>query len=492
MQKKQNALTTTNSAKGFQNALTHVVQGWFPPNPKILKQIQTRLTNGDYVGNRQGFVDDLKADLALFGYVLRELKSYSHRNKLEQDSVTLLLGGDLELIKPILEVSEERISGHEFDDAKKEQIQRLKYAVLSCGTSETIAEASGVDANVVYSCAFLRQLGLNLVAYNYPHFYSRALGSLVESQEDIEKLLQRSLGFYPVVLGYRAVFGGKISPQYLAVLGGEDQKPALPTDHTDYRVRPDKLRKLLDVGEGLARINDPEHFPKASAGYGQIVGDIQEFLGENGMKILGSRIVRRFPGYLAIAPDLQDRIAHPERNILTASAAHGRRLFEKNSYVQRCSPGIQPRFQQVYAQMSPGSASREAIALLIGSVVPACGFPRGCLYLIEQNAMVLQPRLRIGDQPLSRYKPLHCTLINPEGSPIVEALYCRVPIKQESVFLHNEQVSHITAAVGPQEPLGVLYLEATQQLLEAENNQALNRFRAIKQCLEHCLGIENT
>jgi hypothetical protein len=197
-----------------------------------------------------------------------------------------------------------------------------------------------------------------------------------------------------------------------------------------------------------------------------------------------------FGGYSNLMPEIRKTISSPAQNARNATAQIGMKLFQANTYIPKCSADLQERFKRVYGYVLPDRASDQAIAALMGIVFPYTGFTRGCIYIVDQRTNALVPRLRVGDCTLSRYKALNGSLVNPDGSPIVEALYCRVPIKQENVFLHGELVSHISGALGNAEPVGVLYLEVTEALVESGSITSLIYFRAVRQCLMDCMGIK--
>jgi hypothetical protein len=398
---------------------------------------------------------------------------------------------DLDELEKILLSNDSDISMHDLKGSRKEQNQRMKHAVISCGTAMALAEETNIDADLVFSCASLRQLGLNLVAYNYPHIYNKAFASMSPG-EDLEEVLQRSLGFSPAMLGYKSVLNGNISGTMRTALGysaNGDASENVIVDSTS-GANSDLLTRLCDIGESFARVNDPEHYPNESANWEQVVDQINSYLGPKGLSIIGEKLQEGFSGYMQVMPDLIRTVTRPERHIETVHAKFGSLLFQNNTYIAKCNPDLQERFRKVYNHITPDRASNEAVALLMTLVFPFTGFLQGCIYLVDQKTSTLTPRMRIGASPLSRYKPLNCSLVNPDGSPIVEALYCRVPIKQENVFLHGELVSHISGALGNMEPIGVLYLEVAESPVESGSHTSLVHFRAVRQCLMDCMAVK--
>ena len=479
----------SRSAAGKQDHSAYLLEGWFPVNPKLLHNIQDKIRDKGYSDTAK-LVDDIKGDFSLFMYCLRNLPDgmkvgckYSDLNP-----VNFLKHLKYEDLASILSVRESQISTHSYSNMFKDQALCLKNALVSASTAEILGEKAGLVKGMSFSCSLLRQIGLNLVAWNYPRIYSRALSVVSDKKsEGIEYELARFLGFNPRSLGIKLALPGKIDPVLLSVLG---EKTRLPED--DLESLPEEAAltlKFCEVGESFAKVSDPEHYPVSSREWTEVIDTVNHYIGNDGISMVNSRINDQFVNYAPLAPKVFDGDLSPERNVRLSNLYHGKRLMATNPYVPKCSENLKIKFQSVYSAIAPGEVSTEALQKLVSDVIPMAGFRRGCLYLVDKSNSYLVPRLRIGDGDISRYKPIRCETDLMVEHPVANALFSSIPIKQNDVMLHGERVSHISGSIGNGQQGGVLYLEMSDAAADTLGNEQMISFRAIQCCLNHCLGI---
>jgi hypothetical protein len=469
----------------LQQAADYVSRQWFPLNPKITSLIQTKLKDGSYASNHQKLFTDLKQDFALLAHCLKKIKENNLTN-----SATPLEGfftADFEALKEILSQSPQEISKHEFAGAEKGQALRLKYTVLSCSTAELMATAKKTNHDLAFTCALLRQLGLNLIAWNYPSIYTRALGMVKSAQSTLEELIHENLGFEPSHLAEELILSKETNPLIREAVGlgksGLDQSALL-----NCGIDPG-LVDICEIGEAFAQLNDPEHYPNISRNYSTVITQIDETLGKNGAGLIMNLVNNKFVTYVSSVPDVFRQESGIEQSISKVALDYTNKLFEQNAYAQRCPNPLKKELREVYKHVAKGQVSSIGVGFLVNKVIPLAGFTLGCVYLLDNKTNTLVPKLRIGQCNLSRYKPINCSLISPEGSLIVEAMYCSMPIKQEGVFLHGDLVSPILGPIGTKEPSGVLYIEMSESLQLKQTGDCLTYFKAIRDCLNDCLNL---
>lgn len=484
IQKRFVSTKSAASSTAARDPLIYTETGWFPVNSTHFKELKDKLASHQFENDRDGLISEIRSDLSLLGYVFKGLSKYASKNGENKHPFQLLRDVPYEDLAAILNCSEGTITSHSFSEMVSLQALRLKHSVISSSTAELMASKCGVDPDLVYSCALVRQLGLNLVAWNYPRIYSKAMQSVAQGEStDLDGLLLRATGISPKVLGIKVGLPWNLSAEMRQALG-EDSSHLIAKSPTGLAAA-----RFCEIGETLARINDPEHYPAASKDWEEVVKDIQQYLGPSGVNMIRDRIAQQCTLYTGVAPRLFEGDISPEKNAQKANQHYAKVLFEANTFVSRCPDRIKDAFHKVYSRVVPGQVSVEAIQILISELIPVTGFLRGAVYLADPNNENLVPMLRIGDGALSRYRSFNALTSVKGENPIVDALYSSIPIKQEDVFLHGERVSHISGSIGNGEKPGVLYLEMGPNLLSSGGNEALTFFRALSRCVNDCLNL---
>jgi len=307
------------------------------------------------------------------------------------------------------------------------------------------------------------------------------------AQHTLEELIQENLGFEPLHLAEELILSKDTDPIIRQAMG---LAPNGSTDHGPGGGNIDSsLVDICEIGEAFAQLNDPEHYPNISRNYTTVISQIDETLGEGGSGLIMNVVNQKFITYVTAIPDVFKQDNEIEKSIFKVASDYTNKIFEQNVYAQRCPVALKNEIREVYKHVSKGQVSSMGVGFLVNKVIPLAGFTMGCVYLLDIKSMNLIPKLRIGQCNLSRYKSINCSLVSPEGSLIVEAMYCSMPIKQEGVFLHGDLVSPILGPIGAREPSGVLYLEMSDSLQLKETQECLTYFKAIRDCLNDCLNL---
>ena len=470
-------------------AYNHVTSTWFPISEEVLTEIQHKISTDAYNSQPQELIADLKRDFSLFLYSIGQLvelvKSESGVLGIEP---TNLLNENIELLKEKLRlVSPETICAQRLTDASDIQTQRIKFSAVSAGTAEVLSEQLVLDRDAAYSCAIFRQLGLTLIAWNYPHVYKRVITSLKEN-ERLDDSLSRMLGFSPALLGITIARKWGLGPILRGGMGDPSDLAELPPEEAD-RIRAigQTMAKVCEIGEALARASDPAHYPSASSDWKEAKSEILRHLGQSGIRKIKENIATHCQQYSKLMPDVFnlkfEHEAEPAQKGELGSA-----LLSKNPYIKHCDREIQEQLLAIYARLDGQSISKENIDLLIKAIVPSAGFNRGCIYLIEPDSTKLVPRLAI-ESPLGSFSAVSYTAPSTEYHPVVSAFRCKTPIMEDNVVVEGRAVSYIAGALGDLQRAGVLYLEISDDLLKNRSSSILVCYKALRQTLADCLNL---
>jgi len=483
VQVNSSATPTAGSRQKSTDPAEHIKAGWVPINAIFLRSLLQRLAAGEFEDKVPQLVEELRSDFGLFTYCLREAYEKSWFTAEARDPIQLLKSLTLPQFKDMLSRSETDISVHSLGDATKHQSLRLKHLLVSSTTAEALGVRLGLSQDLLFSSALIRQAGLNFVAWNYPRVYAKALDQVALGEKDLERVLLTQLGFSPRALGVKLLVSPEhLSPSFMVAVGevnGTGNQEGL------------LALKLCEIGEKFARSSDPEHFPHEARRNDEVVREIEHFLGPQGLSLIREQIELRGLNYSSSSSKPLDLNIDPDENRQSADLFVASRLIAGNSFVSKCPDWLKDKFRKVYANLTPGKTSPEALQILVSELIPLSGFLRGCVYLMDGSGKFLVPRLRIGDAPISRYRSISLRETTHAELAIVEALSANLPVKQEAVYLNGELISHVSGAFGTEDKQGVLYLEISEALLQGLENESIVYFRAIRQCLNDCLNLKN-
>lgn len=469
------------TAKSLNGAVDHVSKGWIPPNPALVSQIQRKIASKEY-SSGSAILQDLKADFGLLTHCLRSISKVARDITPDPNPIKVLRNLTIEDFAKMICVPIDEISPHSLRDMGKAHAQRMRQTIASKVAADTIAIKLDADAELISSCASLRQLGMNLIAWNYPRIYSRALANARAGQGDLDSHLVKIMGFSPASLGLRVMREWNLHPSFFECLKTQPDTRSLSTEG-------ETAIKVCSLSEAFARSTDPKQFPAAASEWKKVAREITEYLGPKGVTIIRDRLEDECEKLATAAPGLLDPDETAGHDPIAAATEFIETIFKKNSYIKSCKPELQERFRGVYELMSGAELSTEALDSLVRDLVPAAGFVKGCLYFLESDNSILSPMITIGDNGRRAYRAINCAA--PEGArdPAVKALYSRIPVKEEGFLFDGERVTYIAGVIGNEEKAGVLYLEVSKRLLESGVYEPVLVFKAVAQCFADCFAL---
>jgi hypothetical protein len=497
------SLGTNNAGEGLQGrrlkeAVKYVSRTWMPVNSHVLALVRDRLSKGYYKDPNTSIVADIKTDFALLAYCLRKLGAVISSEQAKLNPIDVMRQLEIEQLQAIFATCEADISSHRLEDMKEVQALRVRHSLVSCSTAEILARRNSLNPDFAFSCAALRQLGFQLIAWNYPSSFQQAVGGIASSGNDIEVELARILGFEPAMLGYEVALNWSESNELRLALGRGIRENAAKERAESFREKVQisaveqaagRVARFCELGEILAKVNNQSHYPKAVQEWQDVQQELAHLMGETGTEAITELVKELSAPYVAVKSDVFSKDLSPEITVKKVQAEYVARLLEENTYVRRCPEVMQQDFKEVYSHISQGAVSTEGLSKLVGKLIPRAGFIRGCIFVVDQATAQLVPKVRIGDANSRQFRPISCSAAGEKSNPISEAFHCVTPIKQENAFLLNDVISHVSGKFGNTDKGGVLFLELSEELLSKDNHTPTLYFKAIRCCLDHCLNL---
>jgi hypothetical protein len=478
-------LTNNDSLTGrhIDLAMRHVSDGWFPANPEVFARIQSKIASNAYAESVPALVTDLCSDIALLTTALKKLTQSSPSMVLSSkpSPIDFLRSCSYTDLCATVRGSPSTISIQSFDDISEPQARQMATTLMSITATEVLCTAKGLNAELGFSASLLRNLGLLLISWNYPHVFERAVSS-VRPGASLDGSISKVLGFTPSMLGIRIAREWKLSSTLRGIIGD-----TFEGDPAQLQVV-EQTARICEIGEALARANNPAQYPTALADWDTARSAIEPILGTKGIQIICDKFAERVKAYGAALPaDLTESKlpVNPKR----APSTVGRALLAKNQYVSRCSPEIREELGAVYERIDESTNSREAIDGLIHRVIPKAGFESGCVFLADPAIHKLIPRLRIGERVNHMMRPVDYLNSATAHEPIVAAFRCRNPIVETLPSEIPNSRYCIAGALGQTPAVGVLILEFSEATIGKNRDTAQQIFKAIRQALCDCLRL---
>ena len=469
-----------------ESARICVNSGWLPLNPLLLQEIQQKLESGVYVENRTQLFDDLRGDLSLFTHAIRFM-----RNRLTEPEPTVnpaagLAELDDEDLRKMLLTPALRHSKHKLSGINKLRSDIIKSSYASGNAAHAIAVegvSAGVDIepNSAYSCALLRQLGWNLIAWNY----SPVLGSVLrnsKSEEEAARATKALIGISPIELSAEYAREWLLTPEL---------RDAIQPNYSSYfgsaTARVHAIRSVCEVSEAFGRTQAPSRFPGAEKQWERKSKQLESLVPEIDLQAFKSAVEEQTGRQLESLHQaaIKRRPATVQIFAAEKAVAHSKRSFESNTFLRKCPEAMREQFRPVYDEMKDNAPSAAALQSLVSKAIPAAGFAGGVIYLLDGRNSDLVPAIKIGAAINNISKHLNSLL----AASAEEAFNSEVPMRKEEIVDNQLHVEHISASFGRAEKPGVLLLELSAEAAQTPEHDGTLYFKAIRQCLHDCLAI---
>lgn len=482
---------SSNSERRLQRAVQHVNQHWFPVNETVLESVRKGLTEGAYELDPSFLFRELKEDFALLSYCVKELQLVAQKEHVPEtisnDPYRLVQWAGPLRIKNIL-CTGKPISTHALTSNEEYQDARLRETAVSASATEILTEARDMDGDQGFTHCVVRQVGLNLVAWNYPSVYARSLKTLTP-RTTIDQELTKALGF---------------SPSLLATVVMRPTKADLARVPGELKDTWSTLDEICRVGEALARANDPETYPTAEQDWEAARTNIERHLGTRGIELIHERIVQNTSRYRVACPEAFS----PNHSFNPAAALTRHRdgeLSRGNPFIKQCPEALRNDLRDVYRLISRAGVTKDAVAQLLKQVLPKHGFSGALVYLIDPTRGVLFPQVKIGNvamrsptaiewkRPASK-DPLIAEAFTPRSTGptdmIAAAFECDMPLLEQGASTDDGQsFVAIAGVVGKDRRVGVMYVEIAAARVDSGPSGTLTIYKALRHTLADALRV---
>lgn len=486
----------SSSERRLTRAIEHVNKLWFPFNPTVLKQLEESFASKDLEKTSDAIITILKQDFALYSYVIKELILIAMKAGLSAsiifNPVELLQWASHKQIKDILFTDKALPATHTLHMSEDFQIQRLSETAIIASTAEVLSKSKNLNPELGFCRGLLREIGLNLIAWNYPLLYARIIKDITPDST-LEQQLTKELGFSPTMLAMRI-----ITPYDI-----KDESP----EGLHLREEWNTYESLCQVGEALAHADNPKLYPTAEKDWLVARDYISQHAGTAGLRTIQDAALQNTKKYSSALPISFQGVSHinPEKKISEYKQAI--RVYN-NRYVRFCRPELQKAIHSLYADMPTDSVNLAVLEKLIKKVIPAAGFTGGCIFVIDPAALTLSPSTIIGKvkgRSLSKIT-LHTHAISGLGlglsetelieaasehdDAIANAFACLQPIIEHAERREQEALTTISSSLGDRRRIGVLYLEKPTGASREQDSLTLTNFKALRQALCDALHLD--
>ncbi|MEY4668541.1 MAG: hypothetical protein RL518_1240 [Pseudomonadota bacterium] len=458
----------------IERALQHVMRPWFPINQEVLSSIQKNLDGGVYASAPQQLLADLKGDFALFTYVVKELGIVAVQEQVDKailnNPVELIRWGGCDRIKEILAPDKKLPTTHSLHWSEPFQVARLRETAVIASTAAVLSEKKDLDPEVGFSRGVIREIGLNLIAWNYPTLYSKVLNNL-KPDATLDEELSKELGFTPSLLAMRVL--RPVAPEKGEGAPAQDEPSWAAYD------------ELCQVGEALARAENPETYPSAQNDWQKANQYLTENAGTGALELIKERAVEQSKKYQEALPEVFNSLENfnPKRNI----DVHARmKAVIADQDFRLCPPHVQEALRCLYNEIDGYAVNKSAIQTLLKSIIPQAGFTGGCVFVIDPSTSSLKPRTVIGQVNL---RAISNVTLDPQDLAVA-ALGTHGPLFDLKEDALPTPLEGIYSALGEQRKVGVLYLESPKAENEQPEGKTIGTYNILKKALCDVLHLK--
>jgi len=475
--KRISSPSTTTSSK-LDLVCERVLDGWFPLDPALLMVLRRRLDEGYYEDSIDTLREDLSQDFSLYTFCLKELVRLA-RERGDVHPEQAFATASLREFKQVLTLDERMYSAYPLYDMSQEQAARLAESMVSAEAARALSPSFNVPEELAYSCALLRQLGLTLIAWNYPSVYKVAL-ERCDTPEGLEASLSELLGFAPGDLGLSLGASWGLPEVLLkGMSAGSDEESTI--GHT--------LQKICEIGALFARMQLQTYYPSRRGDWSEGLHEIASYLSDDELTLLHDKVATSCSHYFQASPGI---FTWPLTG--TKQARPTRRTFEDylhhNPFIKHCPVMVRAKLTELYHELKPGVIRRELVELLVKEIIPEMRFSSGCIYTVESTSARLVPRLVIGDAKKEDFRSYDFSAPYAASYSVVAAFRSEVPKEETMIRPDGSTMSTIAGVLGDTQKTGVLYLEVAQALKHDPFAKPMIYFKAARLALMDVLMLK--
>ncbi len=480
----------TGVARRIDRACRHVSDLWFPANPRMLSELRDVLSDDSREAPLDAALDILEGDFSLFMFAMKEvLRMVSAEGIALPDFASpreILEKAGVDGLKAILNDAEEKLSAHRLDNVETEQLSRMREAMVSASASATLAEAQLENKELGFFAGLLRQLGLTLIAFNYPGVYQRATRAAKEGTS-LDQAISDILGFSPATLAGALAKQWELPTGLCSLLSDGGNEHEELEREMEVNALGNSLRELCRVGEALSRANEPSTYPTAQADWEFARQEITKRLGPAGLATIREAIENRFEHLMVDMPSFfrGGTILDPEAFL----ARHREdQMGAHNPLLKACRLHVQERILELYHGLAEGQSTQALLRKFSQVTVPNSGFSGGAVYTVDPSTLSLTPQLQIGVIKARAFEAVSLELS--ENSDFVAMTYkSDEPISKTGIHVEESSIALLGAVFGYSQRVGVLYLEIPELVFSGSEQQHQLHLRALAITLTDLLRL---
>lgn len=473
--------TTLHSPdRRLQRAVEYVSDHWMPCDQQLLSQIN-RLLSGKKAGDSvEQILSCIRSDVSLYLFTLQRFYKLLAAEGVQIDeelsSNEFITEGGIDLLQLIFQEQELLRTPHALETGDDAQRLRIFESLVSASSAQMLAPTFGIDSADGYSGALVRQLGLLLIAWNYPTAYASAIRAEKEGGS-LNDALSEKLGFTPEMLTVELLHRWGISRKVTENAFGINADRAADAS---------ALTELYSASEMLARANLPELYPSVRDDWGRAKGEVLKRLGSGGMEAIQSALEEHLAHYRKNIPALFNSglVLDPARRIAAVERAQ---VLSSNPYLPLCAESIREAFHRIYQAAGQVGQQERLLREILHHIIPHAGFHKGCVYTVDPDRLRLVPQVAVGNAKRQDF-PKYDLSVSGNSHEIVALAYTSPqPIIEYHLDQSGRCVNYIAGFIGLKNRIGVIYLEIDGELYDINSAQVLNQFKAIQHALSECL-----
>jgi len=453
-----------------ESTLFHVTNGWLPAQSETLDYIYGPLSGAESEKKSETLVSVLKQDLALFSKIVSKLKPSQ-----DSENSTIDPLADLKLLSPeeiinLLPNNIYQVSKHRIEKGTAFQKAGLSSSLLSSTASETFAihaKETGIEVSPdeVSSSSLMRQLGFNLIAWNYSRLFFKLVRTYGKNQTELDRAIYKTFGYTPLSLAEDYAKKWNLSLSLRSSL-----------KETELYQSNGMLKEICELGEAFGKSSQPSLFPAAKREWEGKTDRLKELIGtdnpieiteqiENSVEVRLKELLRNDPSKFNAAFSMLRPSASPVS------------VHFSSPILNRLPEEVREIYKPIYDHLIESETRLPVLNELTQSAIPASGFLTGAIYLQPHDSDELKVKIEIGQTSKNRVSAESLDQV------ATEALGSYIPlIKKEKLKLR------ISSSFTSQSHSGVLVLELDANLEDSADRNNLLLFKAARECLINCLG----
>jgi hypothetical protein len=362
----------------------------------------------------------------------------------------------------------------------------MQQALIAVTTLSELGKSSDIDPLLLFSSACLRQLGLGLIAWNFPRAYEAAMETPAKDDIEVEHRIANILGYSPSSLGLAIVKQWGLHNEINVLLSSRDGSNIEKPSEQKFA----RLRELCETSEALACAFDPDHYPTAIDKMPEIEKSINSVLGPEGMKNLQGQIDDVWGQFVSAAPDKLRTSLSTKKRLKRELTGFAKKLFQENGTLKRCNPMLQEGLHLVYQEMLENQVSVASLSILLGEVVPNAGIKRGAIYVRDMATNdTLKLHTVFGDLPRDAFRPAYQIASEAIIDPLQAAIRSGRPMRGQTMRDGTEILYFAGVISSANLSRGVFYLESDRESYLKDREDSLSVFKTLTTALTDALQL---